>query len=193
MPFTKFFVLMSSGVLISTFPAAAHSGAAHASTFFAGVLHPLGGVDHMAAMFAVGAWSAVAGGARQWTWPVAFVLAMIGGALAGASGVWLPAVEPFIAATVVATGILLLLAVQLPVSLGMALVAIFALFHGHAHGTEAPASGLVPYLAGFALSTAALHLSGIAFAKGLQRIAGLVPVRAAGALIAATGVLLLVK
>jgi urease accessory protein len=179
-------------VLLAT-PAAAHTGSGGTSSFLAGLMHPISGLDHVATMFAVGAWSAVAGGARLWTWPAAFIVAMLCGALAGSFGPALPYVEPLIAASVIAAGLLLLLAARLPVAFGVALVAGFALVHGHAHGTEAPAGSLGPYLAGFSLATSALHVAGMASVEAMRRLGGMIPVRATGAAIAATGTALLLS
>lgn len=174
--------------------AEAHTGIDHAATIMTGLMHPLGGVDHIAAMLAVGVWSAVAGGAaRLWAWPLAFVVAMLFGALIGAAGVTVPFIEPMIAASVVAAGLLVVMAVQAPATVGMVVVAAFAAMHGIAHGVEAPAGPIAPYVAGFALATAGLHALGISFALLAERLAGLLSVRVVGALVAATGVALLIR
>jgi urease accessory protein len=112
---------------------------------------------------------------------------MLAGAALGMAHVPVPFVEPAILASVVALGLLVALAADLPVWTGAALIAAFALFHGHAHGTEVPetASG-VAYMAGFALATAALHAAGIVAALGLgRRFRGLA--RLAGAACVAVG------
>ena len=169
-------------------PAFAHPGHAEASSFLAGVAHPLSGLDHIAVMIAVGLWAALKGGRALWVWPVAFVgLMLVGGAL-GMAHVALPFVEPGILASVVALGLLVALAVDLPVITGAAIVGVFALFHGHAHGSEVAEnlSG-IEYMAGFAMATATLHLIGIGFAQMMTR-ANLRPcVRAAGALCVVIG------
>ena len=169
-------------------PAFAHPGHAEASSFLAGVAHPLSGLDHIAVMIAVGLWAALKGGRALWVWPAAFVgLMLVGGAL-GMAHVALPFVEPGILASVVALGLLVALAVDLPVITGAAIVGVFALFHGHAHGSEVAEnlSG-IEYMAGFAMATATLHLIGIGFAQMMTR-ANLRPcVRAAGALCVVIG------
>jgi urease accessory protein len=169
-------------------PALAHPGHVEASSFLAGVAHPLSGLDHIAVMIAVGLWAALKGGRALWVWPAAFVgLMLLGGAL-GMAHVALPFVEPGILASVVALGLLVALAVDLPVITGAAIVGVFALFHGHAHGSEAAStiSG-TEYMAGFALATATLHLVGIGFAQMMTR-ANLRPcIRAVGALCVAVG------
>ena len=168
-------------------PAHAHVGAGLTSSFSAGFGHPLVGLDHIAVMVAVGLWAAQKGGRAIWAWPLAFVGVMLVGSLLGMAHVPLPFVEPAILASVVALGLLVALAVELPVGAGAAIVGVFALFHGHAHGTEvaAGASG-IDYMAGFALATALLHALGIAVGIGLgTRFSGLV--RAAGAACAALG------
>jgi urease accessory protein len=127
----------------------------------AGFVHPFTGLDHLLAMLAVGLWAAQLGGRWTWAVPLAFVGSMaLGGAL-GFGGVKLPLAEPMIAASVLVFGLLVALRVQLRVS-GLALVGVFALFHGIAHAVEIPqeVSRLV-YAAGFVLATALLHAAGV--------------------------------
>jgi urease accessory protein len=171
----------------ASLPAYAHVGAGSTSSFATGFGHPLSGLDHMTVMVAVGLWAALKGGRALWVWPAAFVGVMLIGAALGMLGVPIPFVEPGILASVVALGLLVALAVDLPLALGAAIIGVFALFHGHAHGTEVPenASGLA-YMAGFALATALLHGVGIAAALGLGlKLRGIV--RIAGAACAAVG------
>lgn len=175
-------------LLAAAMPAYAHVGIGTTSSFTAGFSHPLSGLDHMTVMIAVGLWAALKGGKAIWAWPLAFVGVMLVGGALGMLHVPVPFVEPGILASVVALGLLVALAVDLPVSAGIAIIGLFALFHGHAHGTEVPenASGL-EYMAGFAIATALLHAVGIAAALGLGlRFRGLA--RAAGAACAAVGV-----
>lgn len=175
-------------LLAAAMPAYAHVGIGTTSSFKAGFMHPLSGLDHMTVMIAVGLWAALKGGKAIWAWPLAFVgVMLIGGAL-GMLHMPLPFVEPGILASVVAFGLLVALAVDLPVSAGVAIIGLFALFHGHAHGTEVPENaGGLEYMAGFAVVTALLHGAGIAAGLGLGiRFRGLA--RAAGAACAAVGV-----
>ncbi len=142
----------------------------------------------MAVMVAVGLWAALKGGRALWAWPAAFVGVMLASGGLGLLGVPVPFVEPGILASVVALGLLVALAVDVPVWAGALVIGLFALLHGHAHGTEVPetAAGL-EYMAGFALATALLHGVGIAAGLGFgQRFRGLA--RAAGAACAALGV-----
>jgi urease accessory protein len=163
--------------LAAAMPAYAHVGAGSTSSFAAGFAHPLSGLDHMAVMVAVGLWAALKGGKAIWAWPLAFVGVMLVGGTLGMVHVPLPFVEPGILGSVVALGLLVALAIDLPVSAGVAIIGLFALFHGHAHGT----------VAGFAMATALLHGAGIAAGLGLgSRFRGLA--RAAGAACAAVGV-----
>jgi urease accessory protein len=159
-----------------------------ASSFAAGIAHPLGGFDHIAVMIAVGLWAALKGGRALWLWPVTFVgVMLIGGAL-GMAHVPVPFVESGILASVVALGLLVALAVDLPVWIGAAVVGVFALLHGHVHGSEVAENiGGIEYMAGFALATATLHLVGIGFAQMMTR-ANLRPaIRVAGALCVVVG------
>jgi urease accessory protein len=176
------FVLAASVV-----PAQAHVGMGPASSLSAGFGHPLAGLDHVAVMIAVGLWAAQKGGRAIWAWPAAFVGLMLAGSVLGMAHVPLAFVGPAILASVVALGLLVALAIELPVAAGATVVGLFALFHGHAHGTETGAGGAgLEYMAGFALATALLHALGIAAGLRLgARFAALV--RAAGAACATLG------
>lgn len=180
-------------VTVLASPAMAHTGAGATHSFLAGLGHPVGGLDHLAAMVAVGLWAAVAGGSRMWVWPASFVAAMLVGGALGYSGQPLPVIEPAIAASVVVLGILIALAVKAPVWAGAALIAVFALAHGYAHGLEAGEAGVAAYAAGFSLATAGLHAVGLAIGWIGERFAGLASTRLAGLATAAAGVVLLVK
>lgn len=175
-------------LLAAAMPAYAHVGAGVTSSFMAGFGHPLSGLDHLTVMIAVGLWAAMRGGRAVWTWPLAFVGVMLAGGALGMLQVPVPFVEPGILASVVALGLLVALAVDLPVSAGIAIIGLFALFHGHAHGTEVPENaGGLEYMAGFAVATVLLHAVGIAAVLGVGlRFRGLA--RAAGAACAAIGV-----
>ena len=169
-------------------PAFAHNGVGTAAGFAAGFDHPFSGLDHITVMIAVGLWAALKGGRALWLWPATFVgIMLVGGAL-GMAGIGVPFVEPGILASVVALGLLVALAVDLPVWTGALIVGAFAVLHGHAHGTEVPetASG-IEYMAGFALATAALHGIGIGsvalFGRRFRTV-----VRFAGAACAVIGV-----
>ena len=173
--------------------AAAHTGAdavAQHGGFLAGLMHPLAGPDHLAAMLAVGCWSALT--ARQvWLAPLAFACMLLLGASAGLAGLALPAVEPMIVASLLVLGLLVATRQALPAAAAAALVAGFALFHGIAHGHEL-AGAAAPWtpLAGMTLATLALHLAGIALGRRLRR-AGNGPVRVAGGTVVLLGLTLL--
>jgi urease accessory protein len=172
--------------------AGAHTGLGATMGFGHGFGHPIGGLDHVLAMVAVGLFAAHLGRRALWLVPSSFVAMMaVGGAL-GMSGVDVPMVEMGIAASVVVLGVLVALQARLPTAAAMGLVGFFAIFHGHAHGAEMPAdAGGLSYALGFMLATALLHAAGIALGLG---IAGAAPVhsnrivKAAGAVMAALGV-----
>ncbi|TGV52494.1 protein hupE [bacterium M00.F.Ca.ET.141.01.1.1] len=182
--------LCLSAILLvaAAMPAYAHVGIGPASSLMAGFTHPLSGLDHMTVMLAVGLWAALKGGKAIWAWPAAFVGIMLAGAALGMAHLPLPFVEPGILASVVALGLLVALAVDLPVSAGVAIIGLFALFHGHAHGAEVPENaGGLEYMAGFAIATVLLHAIGIAAGLGLgMRFRGVA--RIVGAACAAIGV-----
>ncbi|MBZ9710638.1 HupE/UreJ family protein [Mesorhizobium sp. ESP7-2] len=172
--------LSATLLVAAAMPAYAHVGIGTTSSFMAGFTHPLSGLDHMTVMLAVGLWAALKGGKAIWAWPAAFVAVMLGGAALGMAHMPLPFVEPGILASVVAVGLLVALAVDLPVSASVAIIGLFALFHGHAHGTEVPENaGGLEYMTGFAIATVLLHAIGIAAGlslglrfRGVARIAG---------------------
>jgi len=169
-------------LLLCASPAFAHSGRGLTDSFAAGVAHPLSGLDHIAVMVAVGLWAALKGGRALWVWPAAFVGVMLIGGAFGMAHVPVPFVEPGILASVVVLGLLVALAVDLPVWTGAAIVAIFALLHGHAHGSEvAETVSGAEYMAGFALATATLHGVGMGFAQLMTRAQLRPLIRVAGA------------
>lgn len=150
-------------------PAAAHIAGPHAEHggFAAGVMHPVTGLDHVLAMVAVGLLAARLGGRALWSLPLTFVAVMSVAAAAGAARVGLPFVEPGIAASILVLGLAVAGAGKLPQAAALGLCALFAVFHGHAHGTElAEGASFGAYLAGFAIATTALHGAGIAAGLG---------------------------
>jgi urease accessory protein len=149
-------------------PALAHTGVGHADGFAAGLAHPMLGLDHLLAMTSVGIWSALAIPGRAWVGPLAFVSAMIAGAAIAFLGIALPGVESMIAASVVALGLMIVAGARLPMLAGVALCGLFALFHGHAHASEATGAVLA-YVGGFSVATAAIHVAGIGIGRGIVR------------------------
>ena len=150
--------------------ASAHTGAGDVTGFWHGLAHPIGGLDHMLAMVAVGLWAAQIGKKALWLLPSTFVVAMASSSLIGHFGRSLPGIELGILASDFILGLLLLFATRLPLALSMGIVGILAIFHGYAHGAEMPAtaSGLA-YGFGFIVSTALLHLAGIGMGLTIDR------------------------
>jgi urease accessory protein len=172
-------------------PAFAHLDPAEHGSFMAGLSHPVFGLDHILVMLAVGLWAAQMGGKALWRVPAAFVATMAVGFGLAVSGFALPFVEPAILASVVALGLLVAMAVRLDTTVSMAVVAVFALFHGHAHGGELGAAGALTFGAGFVAATAALHVAGIALGLGIaRRSGGAVAARILGGLTAFAGLVL---
>jgi urease accessory protein len=156
----------------SAAPAFAHLNPQEHGSFMAGFSHPLFGLDHILVMVAVGLWAAQIGGRAMGAVPAAFVAMMALGFGLAVAGVSLPFVEPVILASVVALGLLVAMAVRLDPAVSAAIVAVFALFHGHAHGGELGVAGALPFATGFVIATALLHVAGIALGLGIGRIAG---------------------
>lgn len=192
-------IVLSVSVAASTLAcgvAMAHPGHLHeaaANMLASGLLHPLTGLDHLFAMVAVGLWAATTrDNLSQALWaPFVFASLLLLGALAGLNGMRLPAVEPMIVASLLVLGLLLATRLALPGVAGAAVAGFFAVFHGLAHGVELPAGGsAASFIAGFMLSTAALHALGLAAGLALKRRSTWLP-RLAGAGTAAYGLALL--
>lgn len=169
----------------------AHTGAGSTSGFVNGFMHPVGGLDHVLAMVAVGLLAARLGGRALWAVPLAFVAMMVGGGMAGVGGMPLPFVEQGITGSIIVLGFVIALGSRLSTPVAMALAGFFAIFHGHAHGTEMPVDVAgIAYGAGFAAATALLHGAGLALGFTANGIAGAWSERAsriAGGAVAATG------
>ena len=178
--------MLAAVLTLAPTAALAHTGAAYVQGLYAhglyahglsahgfadGFAHPFGGLDHILAMVTVGILAWQLGGRAIWVVPASFVSLMaIGGAL-GITGEPLPWVELGIAASVIVLGTMVALGVRAPLAMLMAIVGLFAIFHGYAHGCEMPldASGST-YAAGFVLATALLHVAGIALGFLIGRI-----------------------
>lgn len=181
------FLFMSLGCLIA-FPAFAHTGEGMAGGFMSGFLHPVLGWDHVVAMVAVGLWGAFLRAPAIYILPIVFPAVMAIGGAAGVIGVPLPYVETGIALSSVLLGLLIAFAVRAPLWLAAVIVGVFAVFHGHAHGTELPqASNAVSFAIGFVLATGLLHLFGIGLGVFVGRPGGKIAIRAMGVLIALAG------
>ena len=141
----------------------AHTGLGGTSGLWDGLTHPITGLDHICAMVGVGLWAAQRGGRSLWIIPLAFLTVMAIGGVLGTMAISIPFVERGIVASVLILGILIAATVRLPLLVSVLIVGTFALFHGHAHGTEMQqtVSGLL-YGIGFLLTTSLLHLVGIA-------------------------------
>lgn len=173
-------------------PAAAHVQVGRATGFGTGFLHPISGLDHVLAMVAVGLWGAQLGAPAIWLLPVTFPLVMALGGFLGLVGVPLPGVEVGIAASALLLGAAVMTERKPPLYAAAALVGFFAIFHGHAHGTELPPgqSGLL-YSLGFVVATGCLHAIGIAIGAIHRWPAGQVALRLAGGGVGLAGLLFL--
>jgi urease accessory protein len=174
-------------LLVAT-PALAHVERGQAAGFFTGLSHPVSGLDHVLAMVAVGLWGAQLGAPAMWLLPVIFPMVMAMGGMIGLLGIPLPFVEVAIALSAVLLGIMVMTEARPPVAAAAVLVGFFAVFHGHAHGTELPAgqSGLL-YSMGFVMATGCLHGVGIAIGLIHRWPAGKIALRIAGAGVALGG------
>ena len=186
-----FTVLLATGVLLPLL-AQAHIEQGQATGLLTGLQHPWSGLDHILAMIAVGLWGALLGSPAIWVLPIAFPMMMSFGAMMGLLGIPLPGVEIGIAVSAISLGLMVSLDVRARLPIAAALVGFFAIFHGHAHGTELPEgqSGLL-YSMGFVIGTGCLH--GVGILIGLIDVypAGKTVLRLAGVFIAIMGCLFL--
>jgi urease accessory protein len=176
-------------------PAFAHTGHGHAGGFVHGFMHPVGGLDHVLVMMAVGLYAVRLGGRALWLMPATFIAVMAFGGLLGTFRIADPFFEIGVAISVVVLGLAVALRADMPTITAIALVGLVAIFHGYAHGTEMPGdvSGYA-YAAGFLLATALLHGAGIAVGFAAARFAALGGWRvaqAAGGAMALAGVAIL--
>lgn len=174
--------------------AVAHLLKGEASGFLTGFLHPISGIDHVLAMVAVGLWGAQLGAPALWVLPVAFPLVMATGGVLGFLGVPLPGVEYGIAASAIMLGAAVAFELRPPIVVAGLLVGFFAIFHGHAHGTELPpGQSALLYSMGFVIATGCLHAVGIGIGTVHRWSWGQKLLRASGAMVAAGGVFFLWK
>jgi urease accessory protein len=164
------------------------AGSAGDGGFVSGLQHPITGLDHVVAMVAVGLWGAQLGAPAICVLPIAFPLIMAVGGVLGVIGIPVPNVEIGIALSGVVLGLMVAFAVRPPLWMAMLIVAAFAIFHGHSHGTALPVFGVpILYASGFVIATGLLHLCGILIGATNRWQGGEALIRGGGVLIALTG------
>ena len=192
-PSTRHLPLAVLAVFLMPQCALAHEAGDTAGGFISGLTHPLFGLDHVVAMVAVGLWGGQLKQPAIWLLPVTFPIVMALGGMLGARGIPLPAVEVGIATSAIVLGVMVAACVKPPLWIAAAVVGAFAIFHGHAHGTELPeAATPIAYGAGFVISTGLLHVAGIVIGLLVHWPTGEKVVRVCGGLIACAGVYFLV-
>jgi len=156
--------------------------------FVSGFEHPISGLDHIVAMVSVGLWGAQLGAPAIWLLPVTFPIVMAFGGMLGLMGVPLPGTEIGIALSAIGLGAMVATEARPPLWAAAVLVGFFAIFHGHAHGTELPPdeSGVL-YSIGFVVATGLLHLTGIAIGLIHRWKLGEMTMRLGGVGVALTG------
>ncbi|HEY6386274.1 MAG TPA: HupE/UreJ family protein [Candidatus Acidoferrum sp.] len=169
-------------------PALAHPQKGAAVGFVTGFLHPISGLDHVLAMVAVGLWGAQLGAPAIWLLPVAFPMVMAIGGMLGLMGMHIPWTEYGIAASAILLGCAVMFELRPPIALAAALIGLFAICHGYAHGTELPPNqSALLYSMGFVVATGCLHGVGIGIGTVYRWTWGQRLVRTAGAAVAAGG------
>jgi urease accessory protein len=159
---------------IMAVPIVAHTGVENLppSSFAHGIAHPISGLDHVVAMLAVGIWAARAGGRMIWALPLTFVVSMALAGLVGMQGFPFPLLESGIMASIFVLGFAIAMSRSLPAAGAILLTALFACFHGYAHGMELEGGmASLPYTAGFTLMTAVIHVAGIGIGLMIGKVA----------------------
>jgi len=189
--------LLALSLIVAPTSAFAHPGHGETAGFVHGFMHPVGGLDHILAMVAVGILAYQLGGRALWLLPTVFVGVMGLGWVMGAADVHLPYVETGIAASVIVLGAAIALGIQAPVAIAAVIAGIFAVFHGFAHGIDMPLGGSpVNYAAGFLAATAMLHAIGIGIGVALGQLGqnyGKALYRVAGCVVAIAGTAILTQ
>lgn len=192
-PLNFFIYFPAMGIyLLWAATAHAHVEQGQAVGFITGLEHPWSGLDHVLAMIAVGLWGAQLGNPALWILPVTFPMVMALGAMMGLMGIPVPGIEIGIALSAILLGAMVLGEIRPKLYIAAVMVGCFAIFHGHAHGTELPPgqSGLL-YSMGFVIATGVLHGIGILVGLIHRWPAGKLALRGAGAFISAMGVFFL--
>lgn len=183
-PLLPFFLAL---LAIAASPALAHTGE-YEGGLASGFFHPITGWDHVVAMVAVGLWGGILGRPAIWALPITFPVVMSVGAALGVAGIPIPFIEVGIALSGVVLGLLIVFMIRLPLPVAVIIVAIFAIFHGWAHGAELPdAANPFAYALGFVVATGLLHLFGILLGTLMGSKTGQTIVRVCGAIIALVG------
>jgi urease accessory protein len=187
-------VLSAASLAMTATTAEAHEQAGVAGGLATGFLHPFTGLDHLIAMVAVGLWGAQLGSSAIWILPITFPLVMAFGGVLGVLGIPLPVPEIFIACSALVLGVAVAIRLRVPLIAASLVVAVFAIFHGHAHGTELPrASDPLAYGIGFVVATGLLHLCGIGIGTLSRWPTGERAVQGLGGAIAALGIYFLLS
>ncbi len=180
--------LVFGALLLGSGPAAAHTEVGVPGGLLSGFLHPLTGLDHLVAMVAVGLWGAQLGRPGVWVLPICFPTVMALGGVLGILGIPLPATELVVALSALVLGFAVAMALPVPFWVAAVVVAVFAVFHGYAHGAEMPgAANALAYGVGFVMATGTLHAAGILIGALTRWPTGAQAVRALGAAIAGLG------
>jgi urease accessory protein len=180
--------------LLAALPSVAGAHIVHGEAigFASGFAHPISGLDHVVAMLAVGIWGAQLGRPAIWLLPVTFPLVMAFGGFLGLIGVPLPGSEVAIALSGVCLGAAVLAELRPPLWIAAALVGLFGLFHGYAHGSELPpGQNALLFSLGFVLATGLLHAAGVGIGLVHRWPWGRLALRGAGAAILSCGAVFL--
>ena len=180
--------LLGMTCLLLSSQVSGHTGDGPHNGFMHGFNHPLSGLDHMLAMIAVGLWAAQRQDRMIWSIPLLFVAVMGLGGILGMLVMPVTFAEHGIVLSLLILGLLLTSRKQLPKSISIFLIGLFALSHGYAHGSEMPPGmPLWSYAAGFMFATSGLHLCGIALAVLFKKLIHVDWLRLSGLMIAGYG------
>jgi urease accessory protein len=188
-------------LVLGSAPAFAHHlmGGRTPATFIEGLLsglgHPVIGLDHLAAVVAVGCLAAAHRVAPALA--IGFVIAMMAGVALHLHGTTVPGAEILVALSVIFLGAFMLRGRDVAAAIAFGLFAVVGLIHGYALGESiygAEQTPLYAYLLGLALIQSAIALAAMQMTRSLgQRAAATSPLRLVGAGIAGIGLAILMQ
>lgn len=116
-----------------------------------------------------------------WPLPVTILIMMAARGLLGLLGIPLPGAEVGIAASAILLGAAVMTERRVPLAAAATRVGVFAVLHGHAHGTELPSGdSALLYSLGFVTANGGLNASGIGIGTLHRPPAGRIALRVAG-------------
>lgn len=184
-------VLIILGLLL-TGMSFAHTGFEHSRELYYGLLHPVTGLDHLLALFAVGLLASRYCLRSRLAMSAVLLVMMAIGATAGMLGSALAVIEFGITGSLLLLGGIITIGKRLPVAIALIAVSLIGMLHGYAHGQEIPLSfNAVLYFTGFLISSLGIQLLGLLIGRTQQH--GEKLCRFTGGLVSLSGIAFLVN